>query len=204
MNSQPNSCRACPEFADRLVDLSDGELSAAEWEIVETHVATCAACREELSRLDASLAALREGIVAPQPVARCMSDRRRAALVAAGTAAAILLAIGVASLLKAPTSGRGDSSPASPNPLTTGQGFVGQSFDHESRELPRAINAAAALQQIALIEQQARLEMSLALMPDDEWYAESRTANEELLVRLRQAAQSSSLVRPSSTFEDSL
>ena len=182
MNSQPVSCRACPEFADRLVDLSDGELSAAEWEIVEAHVAKCAGCRAELARLDRSLAVLREGIVVPQPVARRNSSRRRAALAAAGTAAAILRAIGVAGLLNAPASGRGGPARPSPNTLTTGQGFDRQSFGASS-----VISAEAALQQIALIEQQARLEMSLSLMPDDEWYAQSRAANEELLARLRQA-----------------
>ena len=193
MNSQPTSCRACPEFADRLVDLSDGDLSAAEWEMVETHIATCAACREELSRLDASLAALREGIVAPQPVSRRISGRRRAALVAAGAAAAILLALGVTNLLRSPPErGRERRGPHAPREAIV------------TRSVTPTMSSEAALQQIALIEQQARLEMSLALTPDDEWYAPSRAANEKLLTRLRQAAESSSFARPSSTFEESL
>ena len=191
--------QACPEFADRLVDLSDGDLSAAEWEMVEAHVATCAACRAELSRLDASLAALQEGIVAPQSVGRRISGRRRAALVAAGTAAAILLALGVANLVRSPPERGRESLAGAGSPMI------------ENRVPPKTegplaspMSSEAALQQIALIEQQARLEMSLALMPDDEWYAESRTANEELLVRLREAAatlQNPAVPRPRTSGE---
>jgi hypothetical protein len=45
-----------------------------------------------------------------------------------------------------------------------------------------------ALRRIAMLEQQARLETSLALMPDEPWLADQRAANEQLLRTFRQAA----------------
>ena len=187
MNERQQHYAACPEYADRLVDLSDGELSADARGAVESHVASCDACREELRRLNISLTALRGGIVAPE--ATHLPHRRQLArpvlIGIVSTAAAIVLAIGIASLLKAPASGRGEApsrdsivknhAPA-PNTLTNGQGFESGSM-----------TADEALRQIALLEQQARLETSLALMPDEPWYAEQRAANEELLSTFRKA-----------------
>ena len=49
------------------------------------------------------------------------------------------------------------------------------------------MTADDALRRIALLEQQARLETSLALMPDDPWFADQRAANELLLATFRQA-----------------
>ena len=44
-----------------------------------------------------------------------------------------------------------------------------------------------ALRQIALIEQQARLQMSLDLMPKEAWLSERRQANEQLLREFQEA-----------------
>ena len=185
MNERRESRSACPEYADRLVDLSDGELPAAALGAVAAHVATCDGCRAELGRLNSSLTALRGGIVAAQTIQLPHQRQlaRNVVLIGIGsTAAAIALAIGIASLLKAPAGGRNDASlpnhaPA-PNTLTTGQGF----------ESGGSMTADDAFRRIALLEQQARLETLLALMPDDPWYADQRAANEELLSTFRKAA----------------
>ena len=50
------------------------------------------------------------------------------------------------------------------------------------------LSPADALRQIALVEQCARLQTSLNLMPDDPTYADQRAINERLLVRFQQAA----------------
>jgi hypothetical protein len=50
------------------------------------------------------------------------------------------------------------------------------------------INQHDALRQIALIEQQARLQTSLDLMPADDWYGEQREANRHIVDKLREAA----------------
>jgi hypothetical protein len=51
-----------------------------------------------------------------------------------------------------------------------------------------ALTTDDALRRIALLEQQARLESSLAHLPDDPWFADRRAANEQLLTTYRQAA----------------
>jgi Putative zinc-finger len=195
MNERRETGAACPEFADRLVDLSDGELPADEQVAIAAHVADCDGCREELRRLNSSLTALRGGIVASE--ATHLPHRRqlaRTVLMGIGaTAAAIALAMGIASVLKAPASGRGESpnrdsiaknhDPA-PNTLTNRQGF----------ESGGSLTADDALRQIALLEQQARLEASLALMPNDPWYAQQRAANEELLSTFRKATMSAGAI----------
>src|SRR5436305_5070691 len=86
--------KSCPDYADALVDFSDGELPPAERTMVEEHLAVCPACRAELMRLDASLLRLSEGISA-EPV----SVRGRGAMSprlgwAAAVAAAVLLCVG--------------------------------------------------------------------------------------------------------------
>ncbi len=190
----------CAGFADRLVDYSDGELTADDRATVESHLARCGPCRDELRRLDASLAALRAGIAAPITIdARRRQVARTAIGIAASTtAAAIMLAIG-ALALKAPTTGRGDPAVAAdnlqrpidilpPGTATTGRGYAGG-----------AITPEDALRRIALLEQQARLEASLDLMPDEPWLADQRAANERLLSIYRDAAAASELPAQSST-----
>jgi hypothetical protein len=51
-----------------------------------------------------------------------------------------------------------------------------------------ALSTDDALRRIALLEQQARLETSLAHLPDDPWFADRRAANEQLLSTYREAA----------------
>jgi DNA-directed RNA polymerase specialized sigma24 family protein len=93
-------------------------------------------------------------------------------------------------LFRVTASGRGDSSetarsgnerqgnvPPHRTP-TSGRGFVSLTTDD-------------ALRRIALLEQQARLESSLAHLPDDPWFADRRAANEQLLDTFRAAAAAS-------------
>jgi anti-sigma factor RsiW len=181
MSQQPSFQKACAEFADRLVDLSDGELLPDERDAVESHVANCDACREQRQRLDASLAAFRDGIVPIATVDGQRSHRfaRDAVWIAVGsTAAATLVGIGIASYFNAPTSGRGESA-------------VVKAPAGGRCELPHSaamtVSTEDALRRIALLEQQARLETSLALMPDDPWFADQRETNEHLLATFREA-----------------
>ena len=53
-----------------------------------------------------------------------------------------------------------------------------------ARETPEII-----ARRLALIEQVARLEASLAMLPDDPWFTSQRTANERLLATFRQAVE---------------
>jgi len=47
-----------------------------------------------------------------------------------------------------------------------------------------------ALRQIALIEEEARLQTSLDLMPNEPWYADQRAENEQLVLKFRSAVLS--------------
>jgi hypothetical protein len=192
MNERQQPHAACHEYADRLVDLSDGELPADARVAVAAHVATCDGCRAELDRLNRSLTVLQGGIVAAQTIHHPHRRQlaRKLVLIGIGsTAAAIALAMGIASLLKAPTGDRGKTHESAsitdirppdhvPSPNQSGG----------------STTADDALRRIALLEQQARLEASLALMPDDPWFADQRAANEELLSTFRKAAMAAGAV----------
>ncbi len=68
---------------DRLLLLAYGELPDADAAELETHLAACAACREDLARLERTWVALEWAVP---------TQRRRARWIAAGLAAAALLA----------------------------------------------------------------------------------------------------------------
>jgi anti-sigma factor RsiW len=104
------------EVPERLIPLShhgaalsaylDGELATAEHELVFVHLARCVECREELHDLDAARTAVRSlpRVEPPQLIARSTAERavprlrRRSwqVAVAAASAAAVLLVVGVA------------------------------------------------------------------------------------------------------------
>jgi anti-sigma factor RsiW len=178
----------CAEYADRLVDLSDGELTAEERLTVEAHLETCSSCRAELRRLDVSLAALKSAIVEHVPTTvrrRPISGHGIALLSAAcGIAAAILLAAVVVWSLKAPTTGRGELARSSrPSQRPAAIDASGQN----TQTTDRVVSKEDALRRIALIEQEARLQMSLDLLPSGPTFAEERAANQRLLNAFRQA-----------------
>ena len=169
-----------PEYLDALVDFSDGELPADERAMLASHVATCPGCRTELSRLDASLRSLATGIAVP---------RGR----------------GSGRALAAPT--ESGSAGASPSQYRLGA-MVGFSWPDLSDKVvwwtaqrPNKISEADqstvvagpklsqhdALWQIALIEQQARLQTSLDLLPGDALSTDEREETQAIVERLDSA-----------------
>jgi hypothetical protein len=161
----------CSGYADLVVDLSDGELPPDQQQAVREHVETCAGCRAELARLDASLVQLAQGIVISKAETVSRPSRyanRRVGLTLAATSLVCVLAL---IWLAWPASER----PVAKVPTV---------------ELPSQplLSPADALRQIALVEQCARLQTSLELLPDDPAYADERAANERLLVRFQEAA----------------
>lgn len=74
---------------DELLLLAYGELRDADLERLETHLAGCAACRAELARLETSRAALDLAL----PPAAAPARSRRVRWIAAGLAAAAVLAV---------------------------------------------------------------------------------------------------------------
>jgi anti-sigma factor RsiW len=164
----------CPEYADALVDFSDGELSAEERGPVEQHLTVCPACRAELARLDASLSRLRSGISTErvQVQGRTAASSRLGWVVA--VAAGVLLCLGAAwwSGFRRPDSNMARAVPSPDVEVDSAQ----------------KINAHDAVWQIALLEQQARLQTSLEMLPKDETFDEQRREDERLLAKFQAMA----------------
>ncbi|HUE74524.1 MAG TPA: zf-HC2 domain-containing protein [Pirellulaceae bacterium] len=179
MKIERDEMRACAEYADRLVDLSDGELPDDERQLVELHAAKCVGCRSELARLDASLAVLRTtGCQPVQPILQSSAGLRRTIYYSAALSLVLLLAAGFAAI-----SFFGNDDAPKTARVAPQQDTVRPANDPQSALL----DEATILHQIALIEQQARLQASLDLMPKDPWFAEQRAASEELLARFKAA-----------------
>ena len=181
---------ACAEYADRLVDLSDGELPATERATVSAHVAECRGCRTELARLDASLARL----VGELPAAARGSRRAVELSGRAGSAGAspsqgtspsqrgqwpAYAAIGLVCLVAISPAIWPGKPPAVREVMTQSPAAVPASAS--------VISQSDALRRIALLEQQARLQTSLELMPKAAWYDEQRAGNQRLLDRFKAA-----------------
>jgi Putative zinc-finger len=167
----PTAPPACPTYAGLLVDLSDGELPLDQQHVVREHVAACPGCRAELARLDTSLARLADGIANARVMTappRSRASHRRLALAVAATS--LICLFGVC----------WSAWHWTPRPVATLPAVKPQ-------PLP-LVSPADALRQIALIEQYARLQTSLDLLPDDPAYAAERAANERLLVKFQEAA----------------
>jgi len=179
----------CPAYADLLVDLSDGELSGEQRAAVMAHVATCGACRSELARLDTSLAQLRSSrgeYAAARPA--CASRWPSWMTPAAAS-------IGLACLLLAVVGGWLATRPNEQPPVAIVPKVI--------PEPPKAAAApvmsqADALRRIALLEQQARLQTSLELMPQATWYDQQRAENERLLEGLKAATSTTTESTPTS------
>jgi len=163
----PGTETQCAAYSDWLVDLSDGELPDDLREQVTAHVAQCDACRMDLARLDQSLARLTTGLspldcsLRPGSAGASPSghlDRRIAAVLAIGLVCLLALTFALSRANRLP-----DSQP----------------------QATPVISQAEALRRIALLEQQARLQASLDLMPSAEWYDEQRAGNQRLLDRLK-------------------
>jgi len=162
---------ACPEYADALVDLSDGELVGAERGLIEQHLAVCPACRAELARLDASLGRLKSGISTQRVQVQSRTAASSRLGWVAAVAAGVLLCLGAAWWS---CFGRPDSNMAK----------AVQSPDVEA-DAAQKINSDDALWQIALLEQQARLQTSLEMLPKYETFDEQRKKDERLLAKFQ-------------------
>ena len=188
MKTERDDLRACAEYADRLVDLSDRELADGERQMVEFHLGSCAGCQAELARLNASLAVLRRTgfqsvrngtrthfVGAPVPATYYAAAAALSLIVLCSVFAAIYFA-----RYRVPETARATpKQDAAPRPNDAGPG--------ETPSQPALLDEVTALHRIALIEQQARLQASLDLMPKDPWFAEQRAANEELLAHIKAA-----------------
>ena len=169
----------CPEFVDRLVDLSDGELSVDERLTVSTHVAVCSGCRMGLAQLDSSRDRLLNGISSKRvelPRAPLVSGR---SLKWASRAAAIgLIFVTTLWVVRLRTfSPKLTGVAPSPAPVET---IAVPKLSHHD-----------ALWQIALVEQQARLQTSLDLWPKDESYDEQRDRNRRLMATFQSLTDAS-------------
>lgn len=164
----------CCEYADALVDYSDDELSPDDRLAVEEHLAACPACGAELARLDGSLDRLRSGISIQTVSARNRTGMSSPLGWCMAIAACVLLCLGAAwwSGLR-----RTDSNMAK----------VVQSPRVETPSAAR-ISSHDALWQIALLEQQARLQTSLEMLPKDESFADQRREDERLLAKFQSMA----------------
>jgi anti-sigma factor RsiW len=222
MNGKPTlKNQPCDEFADRLVDLSDGELSAADAAIVREHCESCSACRLTLARLDRSLAVLERAIVTSAPVASPLveqpaeplvkrppfrtaaSYRGGAWAIAMSAAAAALVAVAI--WANRNSGGAAVAKPGLPQVTHTlpanaaasqvpSRSVKSQASNRRAPDSPTGDSLTPdstelIARRLALVEQVARLEASLAMLPDDPWFASQRTANECLLTGFRQAVQ---------------
>jgi hypothetical protein len=139
-------------------------------------VAHCPACAEELARLDQSLACLVNGVAiteVPKCAASAASSSRRLRPQIA------LTAISVASLLAVAFAVWFARRPG-PGPIVANVPIASPQETPTPKAAP-AISQADALRRIALLEQQARLQTSLDLMPAGPWYDELRASNQRLL-----------------------
>ena len=142
MNDCPNG-----ELRDRLPDLLHDRLTPAARRDVETHLATCADCRQELELLRAARASMRRApavdvgrIVAALPAPRRAGQRSRASWRAA--AAIALIAVGGTSVAVARS--RHAANPAT-RELAVGGGTIGDLNDGELSTLVRQIETLDAV-----------------------------------------------------------
>jgi anti-sigma factor RsiW len=159
-----------------LVDFSDGELPDEQRNEVAAHVGHCAACADELARLDQSLACLVNGVAITEgPVCAASgaspSRRLRPEIALTAISLACLLAVAFA-VWRANRPG--------PAPIVANVPVASPQEVPTPKAAP-AISQADALRRIALLEQQARLQTSLDLMPAGPWYDELRASNQRLL-----------------------
>lgn len=166
--------RACPEYADRLVDFSDGELAADERQGVAEHVAACPGCRATLARLDSSRDRLINGVSStrvelPVRAPRSAGRSLRWAATSAAVGLICVTALWVAGLR--PFVERSPDVAHLPAPVET---------------IPaRKLTQHDALWQIALVEQQARLQTSIDLVSHDDSDDEQRERNRRLVATFR-------------------
>ena len=124
----------CNEADDRLDDYVDGALAEGEFQEMELHIASCAACREQERRLRLILAqahALPREVPPPRTlwpgIAERIAQSRRVlwqSPLGLAMAAALLAAVAAVALLQ--------TGPGAPNPLATPSTAVSVSLERNS------------------------------------------------------------------------
>lgn len=185
-----NELRACPTYADLLVDLSDGELPEEGRHGVEEHLATCEGCRVELRRLNSSLARLRAGPAVDRsarvgPACQAGPCRSASGTYYDRSAWLVWTASGAVALACLVGGAWGIWRFAMPAKIPE----IVRVPEAESKSPP--LSRDDVFRYIALVEQQGRLQASLDFMPDDPWFADQRAANEHLLTKFREATEAS-------------
>jgi anti-sigma factor RsiW len=184
--------RGCENFADRLVDYSDGELAEGERQLVSNHVVSCAGCRAELARLDASRDVLTRAILFHEQrdsIRTISVDHKAGAARIKAGAARIVAKRRFAAWATVAALGLVCVSGA----LWFGSKTIGKRHAQEVVQAPAVrqpdlapkITPREALWHVALIEQQARLQASLDLLPRDGVYAAQRVEDERLLAKFQ-------------------
>jgi len=165
-----NGSRACDSYADALVDYSDNELAADQRANVASHLAGCPGCRAQLARLDAALHRLANGVKSTSMATPSTTPSRLGLRWAVAIAAAVLLGLTTAWLITQPP-----ANPHIPNHVV---------IENSS---PPKLTQHDALWQIALIEQQARLQTSLDLLPADALSSDEREQTQTIVQQLHDA-----------------
>lgn len=141
----------CNEVDDRLDDYVDGSLSEGEFQEVELHIASCAACRDEerhLRRILAQAAALPREVAPPRDLWAGIAERieaerraRPAWWAPVGLAVAAILVVGMAAALLH------RNAPIGPSVMTTPVSLDSTSIGAAEQEYEQAASALmAALQ----------------------------------------------------------
>lgn len=175
---------ACDAFADLLVDYSDDELSEEERRIVNGHVAECVGCREHLERLDASreqlLGAVHlaasggSGQLPEQQRVTTIHRRYWNSVLALATTAAVVL-VGCFSTWWF----------AQRRAAVWVAGTLAVEKPAGVADKLHKLTPGEARWHVAIVEQQARLEASLELLPRDGVYASQREQDEQLLAKFQ-------------------
>jgi len=175
----------CRDVDDRLDDYVDGELSEAEYQEVELHVASCAACRENergLRNLLARAAALpKEGTPGrdlwPGVAERLTARRSRAQSLLLGLAAGVIVALAAGVILRRGTEPAPRAGSLLPVSIESPAALAAAEEDYvrasaallaalRERRSSLAPEAIASLEQNLLVIDQALAEVHEALRQD--------------------------------------
>jgi hypothetical protein len=171
----------CPEYADRLVDLSDGELADDELLAVEEHVVSCEDCRAALARLDSSRDRLLNGM------SSTLVELRQSIPVATDSLRRWVAVIATIGLMFIAT--LWFIRPRTTMPHLTNLNPLPSRVESIA---PAKLTQHDALWQIAVVEQHARLQASLDLWPTGDTYNEQRERDRRLMATFQSLTDSTS------------
>ena len=204
MSKHDSQVSVCESFADLLVDYSDSELAADRRQLVEDHIASCAACRRQLARLNASRELLRTAIRVPQATgghaAYCISPRNRfsprkcispTTRISRQTAVTLLAAAAATLLAVIGTAWFGATEQI--NSRKTARLSTAHARASDAADAAPKISPDEALWHITLVEQQARLQASLDLLPRHGPFAAQREQDRRLLAEFQSLTQTNEI-----------